>query len=121
MNSVIDTKFLSLVKNKIYNDFNAILYKEFNETLDDINYIFGYKEDHLYLSLEEAFEEGGAREMRNEIEYIIGLLKFFYNKTKSNDYYDEYDLFYYYSKKYYKPRKRRNFFNDERQLNLEFN
>ena len=121
MNSVIDTKFLSLVKNKIYNDFNAVLYREFNETLDDINYIFGYKEDHLYLSLEEAFEEGGPSEMRNEIEYIIGLLKFFYKKTKSNDYYDEYDLFYYYSKKYYKPRKRRNFFNDERQLNLEFN
>ena len=75
----------------------------------------------VFVDLEEAFEEGGPSEMRNEIEYIIGLLKFFYKKTKSNDYYDEYDLFYYYSKKYYKPRKRRNFFNDERQLNLELN
>ena len=119
MNVVNSNLFLSSVKNKIYDEFNTKLYKDFNQTITDINYSFGYKEDHLYLILEEAFKVGGPSEMRNEIIYMISLLKLIFNKTKNNYYYDEYDLFYYYSKKYYKPKQRRKIFYDERQLNLK--
>ena len=58
-------------KEKIYNEFNTMLYKEFNQTISDVNYFFGYKEDHLYYILEEAFEAGGPSEMRSEIDYLI--------------------------------------------------
>ena len=40
------------LKKKIYNEFNAMLYKEFNQTVFDINYIFGYEEEHLFEVLE---------------------------------------------------------------------
>ena len=110
----------STFKKKIYNEFNTMLYREFNQTISDINYFFGYKEDHLYYILDEAFEAGGPSEMRSEIDYLIKFLRLLFNKVKNNDLYDEYDLIYNYTKKYFKPRIRRKKIYDKTQLKLEF-
>jgi len=69
------------LKKKIYNEFNAMLYKEFNQTVFDINYIFGYEEEHLFEVLEEAFDEGGPIKMRKEIDYTIQSFKLDFNKN----------------------------------------
>tara|TARA_B110000305_G_C18791931_1_gene338671 strand:- start:203 stop:463 length:261 start_codon:yes stop_codon:yes gene_type:complete len=71
----------SHLKKKIYNEFNAMLYKEFNQTVFDINYIFGYEEEHLFEVLEEAFDEGGPIKMRKEIDYTIQSFKLDFNKN----------------------------------------
>ena len=44
--------------------FKQKIYNEFNQTISDVNYFFGHKEDHLYYILEEAFEAVGPSEMR---------------------------------------------------------
>jgi hypothetical protein len=110
----------STFKKKIYNEFNTMLYREFNQTISDINYFFGYKEDHLYYILDEAFEAGGPSEMRSEIDYLIKFLRLLFNKVKNNNLYDEYDLIYHYTKKYFKPRIRRKKIFDKAQLKLQF-
>jgi|TARA_B110000879_G_C10801284_1_gene366676 hypothetical protein len=69
------------LKKKIYNEFNVTLYKEFNQTIFDINYIFGYEEEHLFEVLEEAFDEGGPIKMRKEIDYTIQSFKLDFNKN----------------------------------------
>ena len=71
----------SHLKKKIYNEFNAMLYKEFNQTVFDINYIFGYEEEHLFEVLEEAFDEGGPIKMRKEIDYTMQSFKLDFNKN----------------------------------------
>ena len=71
----------SHLKKKIYNEFNAMLYKEFNQTVFDINYIFGYEEEHLFEVFEEAFDEGGPIKMRKEIDYTIQSFKLDFNKN----------------------------------------
>ena len=107
-------------KKKIYDEFNTMLYREFNQTISDINYFFGYKEDHLYYILDEAFEAGGPSEMRSEIDYLIKFLRLLFNKVKNNNLYDEYDLIYHYTKKYFKHRIRRKKIFDKAQLKLQF-
>ena len=63
-----ETKVVDLsatIKKRIYNEFHAILYKEFNQTVCDINHIFGYENKHLFEVLEEAFDKGGPNKTRN--------------------------------------------------------
>ena len=73
-----ETKVVDLsatIKKRIYNEFHAILYKEFNQTVCDINHIFGYENKHLFEVLEEAFDKGGPNKIRQEISYTIESLK----------------------------------------------
>ena len=42
----------STFKKKIYNEFNTMLYREFNQTISDINYFFGYKDEKQAVSYE---------------------------------------------------------------------
>ena len=63
-------------KKKIYNEFHAIVYKEFNKSISDINNFFGYDCDHLFEVLEEAYDEGGPIKMREEIGYTLTSFKF---------------------------------------------
>ena len=73
-----ETKVVDLsanIKKKIYNEFHAMLYKEFNQTVCDINHIFGYEDEHLFEVLEEAYDKGGPNKMRQEIGYTIKSLK----------------------------------------------
>ena len=37
-----------LYKEKIYNEFHALVYKEFNKSIADINYYFRYDDNHLF-------------------------------------------------------------------------
>ena len=106
-------------KDRIFRDFNVIAYREFNESLSDINLFFGLREDHLFEILEKTYREDGPYMMRQEFSYVINLLKLIYNKLQNNDLYEDYELLYHYTRKYYKPRKSRRVFQDDRQLTLD--
>ena len=107
------------IKKKIYNEFNILLYKDFNLTISETNYLFGYREGHLYDLLEKAYEVGGPSEIRKEIDYIRKLLTLIFNKIENNNLYDEFELMYHYTKKYYKSRKQRKV-NNELQISFQF-
>ena len=68
-NKIIDFSFYQ--KKKLFNYFHAIIYKEFNKNISDINYFFGYGNNHLFEVLEEAYYDGGPIKMRKEIGYTI--------------------------------------------------
>ena len=73
------------LKKKIYKEFQTILFKEFNMTVSDINYIYGYERNHLFEVLEEAFDEGGGpHKMRLEIDYTIQSFKLDFSENKNN-------------------------------------
>ena len=112
--------FSSVNKDRIYNDFNIIAYREFNESLFEINVFFGLREDHLFEILEKTYREDGPYMMRQEFSYVINLLKLIYNKLQNNDLYEDYELFYHYTRKYYKSRKSRKYFHNDRQLYFSF-
>jgi len=112
--------FSSVHKEIIYNDFNAILYREFNESLFETNLYFGLREDHFFEILEKAYLENGPYTMRQEFNYIVKLLKLIFHKVENNDLFNYYELFYHYTRKYYKPRKSRQDFQNDKQLYLSF-
>ena len=70
---VID--FSPYQKKKIYNEFHASVYKEFNKSIPDINYFFSYDSDHLFEVLEEAYDDGGPTKMRKEVNYTLQSFK----------------------------------------------
>ena len=77
--------FAPFQKKKIYNEFQTILFKEFNMTVSDINYIYGYERNHLFEVFEEAFDEGGGpHKMRLEIDYTIQSFKLDFSENKNN-------------------------------------
>ena len=77
-------EFSFYLKKKIYNEFQTVLFKEFNMTVSDINYIYGYERNHLFEVLEEAFGEGGAHKMRLEIDYTIQSFQLDFSKNINN-------------------------------------
>lgn len=81
-NSIIDLSFY--IKKKIYNEFHALVYKEFNKSIADINYYFRYDDNHLFEILEEAFDEGGPMKMREEVGYTIQSFELEFSKNKNN-------------------------------------
>ena len=70
---VIDFSFYQ--KKKIYNEFHATVYKEFNKSISDINYFFSYGSDHLFEVLEEAYDDGGPIKMRREFDCTLQSFK----------------------------------------------
>ena len=76
--------FAPFQKKKIYNEFQTILFKEFNMTVDDINYVYDYERNHLFEVLEESFDDGGPNKMRLEIDYTIESFKLDFSKNKNN-------------------------------------
>ena len=70
---VIDFSFYQ--KKKIYNEFHATVYKEFNKSISDINYFFSYDSDHLFEVLEEAYDDGGPIKMRKEVDCTLQSFK----------------------------------------------
>ena len=77
-NKIIDFSFYQ--KKKIYNEFHAIVYKEFNTSISDINDFFRYDNNHLYEVLEEAYDDGGPLKMREEVVYTIESFKLEFSK-----------------------------------------
>ena len=77
-NKIIDFSFYQ--KKKIYNEFHAIVYKEFNTSISDINDFFRYDNNHLYEVLEEAYDDGGPLKMREEVGYTIEAFKLEFSK-----------------------------------------
>ena len=60
------------------------IYNEFHQTISDINYIFGCKEEYFFEVLEEAFDEGVPIKMRQEIDYTIQSFRLDLSKALSN-------------------------------------
>ena len=81
-NKIIDFSFYQ--KKKIYNEFHAIVYKEFNTSISDINDFFRYDNNHLYEVLEEAYDDGGPLKMREEVGYTIQSFELEFSKNKNN-------------------------------------
>ena len=77
-------EFSFFLKKKIYDEFQTLLFKEFNMTIYDINYTFGYERNHLFEVLEEAFDKGGTHKMRLEIDYTIQSFKIDFSENKNN-------------------------------------
>ena len=112
--------FSNIIKKKIYVEFNVLLYKKFNRSISDINYLFCHREDHLQKILEKSYSKGGTREMREEVKYLLALLGLIFNKIKNNHHFDHYDLFNYYNVKLYKPKSKRKVMDTrQRYFNLE--
>ena len=80
--------FSNIIKKKIYVEFNVLLYKKFNRSISDINYLFCHREDHLQKILEKSYSKYGARGMREEIKYLIDLLKLIFNRIKNNKHFN---------------------------------
>lgn len=76
--NIMDFSFYQ--KKKIYDHFHTIVYKEFNKNISDINYFFGYENNHLFEVLEEAYDDGGPIKMRKEIGYTIQSFKTEFSK-----------------------------------------
>ena len=63
-------------KEKIYKEFDAALYREFNEGLDDLRAALDIDEQGLLdEALEGTFEDGGPKELR---KFIDDLMKIFF-------------------------------------------
>ena len=70
------------IKNKILNEFNQDLYRNFDMTLSDANYIFGLYDGHINKVINRVFEKYGPVGLRKEIKYIIHFLEFLYVKLE---------------------------------------
>ena len=71
------------IKNKILNEFNQDLYRNFDMTLSDANYIFGLYDGHINKVMDRVFEKYGPAGLRKEIKYIIHFFNFLYMKLES--------------------------------------
>ena len=71
------------IKNKILNVFNQDLYRNFDMTLSDENYIFGIYDGHINKVMDRVFEKYGPAGLRKEIKYIIHFFDFLYVKLES--------------------------------------
>ena len=71
------------IKNKILNELNQDLYRHFDMTLFDANYIFGLYDGHINKVINRVFEKYGPAGLRKEIKYIIHFFDFLYMKLES--------------------------------------
>ena len=71
------------IKNKILNELNQDLYRHFDMTLFDANYIFGLYDGHINKVIDRVFEKYGPAGLRKEIKYIIHFFDFLYVKLES--------------------------------------
>ena len=71
------------IKNKILNEFNQDLYRNFDMTLSDANYVFGLYDGHINKVINRVFEKYGPAGLRKEIKYIIHFFDFLYMKLES--------------------------------------
>ena len=71
------------IKNKILNELNQDLYRHFDMTLFDANYIFGLYDGHINKVMDRVFEKYGPAGLRKEIKYIIHFFDFLYMKLES--------------------------------------
>ena len=71
------------IKNKILNEFNQDLYRNFDMTLSDANYVFGLYDGHINKVINKVFEKYGPAGLRKEIKYIIHFFDFLYMKLES--------------------------------------
>ena len=70
------------IKNKILNELNQDLYRHFDMTLFDANYIFGLYDGHINKVMDRVFEKYGPNGLRKEIKYIIHFLEYLYVKLE---------------------------------------
>ena len=77
------TSFETKIKEKILNEFNQDLYRNFNMTLTDANYLFGLYDGHINKVIDRVFENYGPAGLRKEIKYIIHFFEFLHVKLES--------------------------------------
>ena len=75
--------FEDKIKNKILNEFNQDLYRNFDMTLTDANYIYGLYDGHINKVIDRVFERYGPAGLRKEIKYIIHFFEFLHVKLEN--------------------------------------
>lgn len=71
------------IKNNILNEFNQDLYRNFDMTITDANYIYGLYDGHINKVIDRVFEKYGPKGLREEIKYIIHFFEFLHVKLES--------------------------------------
>ena len=90
------------IKDKLIDEFNVDLYRNFNMTVSDSNHLFGYYDDYLYELIEHVYTKHGPSALREEMKYILEYLDFLFMKLENNSLYDTHILIYHYFKRTYK-------------------
>ena len=97
-----------------------LLYKKFNRSISDINYLFCHRYYHLQKILEKSYSKYGTRGMREEIKYLIELLGLIFNRIKNNKHFNYYETFNFNNFKFYRPKNKRiNIDNRQTYLNFD--
>ena len=68
------------IKDKIINEFNEDLYRNFNMSLSDADDLYGWGYGYIYKILNRVFKNYGPAGLRRETKYIIQYLDFLLNK-----------------------------------------
>ena len=71
------------IKDKIINEFNEDLYRNFNMSLSDADDLYGWGYGYIYKILNRVFKNYGPVGLRRETEYIIQYLDFLLLKLKN--------------------------------------
>ena len=95
------------IKDKLIEEFNADLYRNFNMTVSDSNHLFGYYDDYLYELIQYVYSKHGLTALREEMRYILKYLDFLFMKLENNSLYESHILIYHYFKRTYKHYARR--------------
>ena len=70
------------IKDKIINEFNEDLYRNFNMSLSDADDLYGWGYGYIYKILNRVFKNYGPIGLKRETKYIIQYLDFLLNKLK---------------------------------------
>lgn len=70
------------IKDKILNQFNEDLYRNFNMTMNDAGELYGWGYKYMHKILNRVFKNYGPIGLKRETKYIIEYLKFLLNKLK---------------------------------------
>ena len=76
MSSSFETK----IKDKILNEFNQDLYRNFNMTMTDAGELYGWGYLYMHKILNRVFKNYGPIGLKRETKYIIQYLDFLLNK-----------------------------------------
>ena len=76
MNNPFQTK----IKDKILNEFNEDLYRNFNMTMSDAVELYGWGYGYMHKIFNRVFKSYGPVGLKRETKYIIQYLVFLLNK-----------------------------------------
>ena len=77
------TSLETKIKNKIIDDFSAVLYRKLNITISDADNSFYWGGGHIYKIIDQVFKKYGPVGLSEEMKYIIQYLDFLFVKLRA--------------------------------------